>query len=267
MRFAFGQNWRSYSQTALTQDRIAQARNAFHELLDGIDLRDKKFIDIGFGQGLSLILALEMGANASGIDIDNDNVGALKITQQAMEYTQTIEARVASILDAFFVQNHKRSFDIVHSWGVLHHTGDMTRAIENACTLVGDRGYFVCSIYNRHWSSPFWRAIKWFYNKLPTFAQSLIVGLFYPFIWAAKWIVTRENPKKKERGMDFFHDVVDWVGGYPYEYASEKEIRSLVSDKGFECLRVRSAQVPTGCNEFIFQKKDSLSQGAPIDKQ
>lgn len=266
MRFAFGRNWQSYSQNALTSDRIEQARGTFRVLVDGIELRGKRFIDIGFGQGLSLVAALEMGANAVGIDIDKDNVLALQRTQQAMACMRTPEVHVASILDASFVQNNKGGFDIVHSWGVLHHTGNMRQAVENACTLVADDGYFICSIYNKHWSCSFWKTIKWSYNKLPPILQRLLVGLLYPVIYMAKWIVIRRNPKKKERGMDFFHDVVDWVGGYPYEYATHGQIKSMVCEHGFKCLRVRPAQVPTGCNEFVFQKEREWAQPvvAPI---
>ncbi len=263
MRFAFGKNWQSYSANALTARRIEQARHAFGELLAEIDLDQKRFIDIGFGQGLSLVVAVEMGADVLGIDIDADNLEALKTTQQAMGCDKPLRTRIVSILDEEFVQSARGSFDIVHSWGVLHHTGNMHKAIKNACALVADGGHLVCSIYNKHWSSPIWKMIKWSYNKLPRPGQQLAIGLFYPVIFTAKWIVTGRNPRKKDRGMDFLHDVVDWVGGYPYEYASREEIRDFVCRQGFECLKIRRARVPTGCNEFIFRK--TLTSSEPAD--
>jgi 2-polyprenyl-6-hydroxyphenyl methylase/3-demethylubiquinone-9 3-methyltransferase len=63
-----------------------------------------------------------------------------------------------------------------------------------------------------------------------------------------------------DRGMDFLHDVVDWVGGYPYEYASSEEIRNYVCRQGFICVRMQAAQVPTGCNEFVFQRIDKTAK-------
>ncbi len=253
MRFAFGRNWQSYSQVALTPERAEQARDAFHKLVKGIDLSNKRFVDIGFGQGLSLLAAMEAGARVLGIDIDDDNLEALRRTMRATGHMQSPDVRIVSILDSAFVDANRQSFDIVHSWGVLHHTGNMKQAIENACALVAADGYFVCSIYNRHWSSSLWKVIKWSYNKLP-FIQGLAVRLLYPVIYVAKWLATGQNPKNKERGMDFFHDVVDWVGGYPYEYASVDEIKVLVGSLGFSCLQVWRAQAPTGCNEFVFRK-------------
>ena len=59
---------------------------------------------------------------------------------------------------------------------------------------------------------------------------------------------------KKERGMEFFHDVVDWVGGYPYEFATAEEVRQFFERLGFKEENFFPAQVPTGCNEFVFQR-------------
>jgi hypothetical protein len=203
---------------------------------------------------LTLVSAAESGANVFGIDVDKENIMALEKTRMAMDYTQAPEVCVVSILDQSFVRQHEHQFDIVHSWGVLHHTGNMTKAIENACLLVSDNGNFICSIYNRHWSSPLWKIIKWCYNVFPAPIQKVVVGIMYPVIYLSKWIVTRKDPKAMERGMDFFHNVVDWVGGYPYEYATADEIKSLVTRQGFKILRIIPAKVPTGCNEFVFKK-------------
>jgi SAM-dependent methyltransferase len=260
-RFAFGKNWQSYSINSLTPARIEQSCRAFRDLVAGIDLRGRRFIDIGYGQGLSLIAAAQMGATVMGIDVDQDNIEAFRRVQQAIGYPEVITIRGASILDDGFVNEHRGRFDIVHSWGVLHHTGDMRKAIENACALVAAEGYFICAIYNRHWTSPVWKIIKWSYNNLPGPLQRAMISLLYPVIYVAKLLVTRENPKQMDRGMDFLHDVVDWIGGYPYEYADIEEIRNDVSRQGFNCLRMRAAQVPTGCNEFVFQKTDNPVRG------
>ena len=78
--------------------------------------------------------------------------------------------------------------------------------------------------------------------------------IFTPIIFAAKFIVTFKNPLTMKRGMDFMHNIIDWVGGYPYEYASIPEITEILKQLGFEMQFVRSATVPTGCNEFIGRK-------------
>jgi hypothetical protein len=146
-------------------------------------------------------------------------------------------------------------FSIVHSWGVLHHTGDMTTAIRNAALLVEENGYLVLAIYNRHWTSPLWRFIKRLYCSSPQWIRFVTLCLFYPLIVLAKLLVTGKNPFNKNRGMSFYYDVIDWLGGYPYEYASREEIERSVGMLGFSLVKHMPASVPTGCNEYVFKKK------------
>jgi 2-polyprenyl-6-hydroxyphenyl methylase/3-demethylubiquinone-9 3-methyltransferase len=119
---------------------------------------------------------------------------------------------------------------------------------------VAPGGTLMVAIYNRHWSSPVWRLVKRLYNHVPGWAQSLLIWVFLPIIFLAKWLVTFRNPLKMQRGMDFRHNLVDWVGGYPYEYASIKEMTTMLRNMGFEVVNVFPARVPTGCNEFVCQK-------------
>jgi SAM-dependent methyltransferase len=256
-RFAFGKNWQLYAQNALTQQKVSEARNSFRKLFAGIDLRGKSFLDVGFGQGLTLFLAQEMGAKVFGIEIDAENIGALTTTAHLFAHCQFPQTHIVSILDESFIKEHKQNgqFDIVHAWGVLHHTGDMRRALDNSAELVKNGEYLVLAIYNKHWSSPIWKVVKWTYNVAPRWMQWVAIYLFYPIIYLAKWMVTRENPKSNERGMDFWYNIIDWVGGYPYEYASISEVNALVSRHNFVCLQVIPAQVPTGCNQFVFRKR------------
>lgn len=253
LRFGFGRNWTSFSGKALTPESIADARAQFAALLDGIDPAGKRFLDIGFGQGLPLIFAREFGADALGIDIDPDNETALRATARAMGLDGPPPHRIVSILDPGLPRDYPEGFHVVHSWGVLHHTGDMRAAMEAACRLVADGGFFICAIYNRHWSSPVWKLIKRMYNLLPPPGRALLVWGLYPVIFVAKFLVTGRNPREMRRGMDFRHNVVDWVGGYPYEYATVEEVKALVEPHGFILRRAIRARVPIACNEFVFE--------------
>jgi 2-polyprenyl-6-hydroxyphenyl methylase/3-demethylubiquinone-9 3-methyltransferase len=97
--------------------------------------------------------------------------------------------------------------------------------------------------------------IKRFYNIAPAIIQKLMIWIFFVIIAAAKLIVTRKSPfRKQKRGMSFYYDVIDWVGGYPYEYADKEEIISYVEKRGFKCIKCVKPAVPTGCNEFVFLK-------------
>lgn len=260
MRFRFGKNWQSFAQKALTSERVEQARTQFRALLSPVDLKGKSFLDIGFGQGLSLSCAALEGAMVKGVDVDQDNLDAISTTQSVVGLKEDLKVEIGSILDSQWVEKELAEhgpYDVVHSWGVLHHTGNMDLAFKNACSLVKDGGHLVCAIYNRHWSSLPWLWIKWTYCASPHFVQQLMIALFFPIIYIAKFLVTGKNPMTKLRGMDFMHDIVDWVGGYPYEYASIQEVKDIVEPYGFKCLKSIDANVPTGCNELLFVKGEA----------
>jgi len=259
MQFDFGKNWTNFARKALDTTAVAQAREHFAQLLAGVPLQNRSFVDIGFGQGLSLLLAKEAGAAVVGCDINRNCLAALEATAGIFPGAKIADVPlvIGSVLNASTVSQlsslqSSGQYDVVHSWGVLHHTGHMTMAIKNAASLVKPKGYFIIAIYNRHWSSPVWLLIKWLYCHAPAYIQKLLVAIFFPIIWAAKFFVTFDNPMKQERGMNFFYDVIDWVGGYPYEYASRQEIEQMLGEMGFDCVRTIPAKVPTGCNQFVF---------------
>lgn len=261
--FDFGKNWAEFSRYALTPEKVSQARSDFAALMQGVELRGRSFLDLGFGQGLSLLIAAAQGAKVAGCDI---NPTCREVLEQNRRFFPELDKTpiptiIGSVLDEEVIAalrlaspDPQGTYDIVHSWGVLHHTGDMARALTMAADLVAPGGYLVLALYNRHWSSPLWLSLKWIYNRSSDRTQRLLVALFYPIIYLAKLVVTGENPRKQKRGMDFYYNVIDWVGGYPYEYATRDEITSRLQPLGFEFRRFVQAQVPTGCNEFVFQR-------------
>jgi SAM-dependent methyltransferase len=259
MEFSFGKNWLSYSKSALDDRSIASAREAFTALTRGVEMRGARFLDIGFGQGLALFLAAEAGANVFGIDLDPICEEALEATGRFFPSITHPKTGFVSILDDDFVRTQQEAggFDVVHSWGVLHHTGDMLKAFRNTAALVRKEGYLIISIYNRHWSSPFWRMIKSCYNHLPpSLQQGLVFGL-YPIFYLRARSLAGKNAPLTLRGMDLLHDVRDWLGGYPYEYASPREVKQRFAELGFRLVRYNPATGFTGCNEFVFQNTGS----------
>jgi SAM-dependent methyltransferase len=255
MKFSFGKNWLAYSTVALDERKIAAARKAFRSLTRGISLRGARFLDIGFGQGLPLFLAAEAGADVYGIDIDPVCEEALAVTHQFFPSMPLPPTGIASVLDEEFVRAQEKHglFDVVYSWGVLHHTGDMLTAFRNAAALVKPGGYLIISIYNRHWTSPLWRLVKCVFNHLSNLIQNIIVFAFYPVFYLRAWSLSQRG-SLSARGMDLRHDIRDWLGGHPYEYASVAEVQTTFSRLQFRMLRFGDTRGFTGCNEFVLQK-------------
>lgn len=250
--FSFGENWLNYLDT-LTQARFQEARQSLANLLGMDDLTNRTFLDIGCGSGLFSASALSMHAKSvTSIDVDPKSVEAtqkLKTQRGAADDWRILHG---SILDPQFVAQLPKS-DIVYSWGVLHHTGSMWQAIENAAGLVNPNGLFVIAIYNRVWTSGFWLKFKQQYNRSGKLGKQLLVWYLY-----APRVVVRalkgKSPFKSHRGMSVYYDAVDWAGGLPYEYASFDEIVAFCAARGFvlkNSIRTNS----TGCNQFTFQRQ------------
>jgi 2-polyprenyl-6-hydroxyphenyl methylase/3-demethylubiquinone-9 3-methyltransferase len=255
--FKFGENWASFSKQ-LDETRIDEAIQSLTSLFGPEALKDRSFLDIGCGSGLFSIAAARLGASrVIGMDVDPVSVSTSQ-ANAARWLADPAQAafRQISALDTPQMEALGR-FDVVYSWGVLHHTGNMALAIKNSARRVAPQGLFMIAIYNKHWSSAGWRLVKWFYNRVGDPGRKLLIWVFTPVIFAAKWLVTRKNPLKMRRGMDFMHNIIDWVGGYPYEYASIGEMKAILEGEGFQVLHAFPAAVPTGCNQFVCIRSES----------
>jgi 2-polyprenyl-6-hydroxyphenyl methylase/3-demethylubiquinone-9 3-methyltransferase len=258
-RFEFGKNWQSYSKN-IDQEKIDEAVVSLKSFLKVDNLNAKTFLDIGCGSGLFSLAARNLGATVYSFDYDNDSVSCTKTLKSI--YCKDDEAwriETGSILDDVFV-NQLGKFDYVYSWGVLHHTGDMQKALLNAANCVNDDGAIYIAIYNdQGFQSRIWKKLKKFYcehNGKKLSILMIFVPLFF-CITLIKGIIVKFNPfyfffeYKKNRGMSIYYDWIDWLGGYPFEVATPEKIIFIYKDLGFELSNLRTKN-GSGCNEFLF---------------
>ncbi len=264
-RFEFGRNWASFLEL-LDDDRISKAEGSLRAMLGVEHLRGKTFLDIGSGSGLFSLAARRLGARVFSFDFDTESVACTSQLRQRYfpaDPDWTIEQ--ASVLDGNYVRSLGQ-FDVVYSWGVLHHTGDMWIALDNAGKCVADDGLLFIAIYNDTGSqSTRWRWIKKTYCGLPRILRpgfALLASLPDESKRFASFVV-RGQPLgyfrywrgyRSDRGMDRWHDIIDWVGGYPYEVAGPSALFDFFAARGFSVSAMKCDNVGLGCNEMVFRK-------------
>lgn len=264
-RFAFGKNWASFLEN-LDEGRIIEAEKSLKTSLDITNLKGKVFLDIGSGSGLFSLAAYRLGAIVKSFDYDNDSVNCTKYLKET--YAPKDEAwqvSQGSVLDKDFLAEFGK-VDILYSWGVLHHTGDMYKAFTNVSDMVNSNGSLLISIYNdQGGASKRWKWIKQKYvnsGSTVRFLLSLYTMFRQWMITFIKDLLRSGNPLKSwcsygknNRGMSPWHDIVDWAGGYPFEVATPEEVFSFFKERGFELERLKTCSGGIGCNEFVFKKR------------
>lgn len=261
-RFRFGANWQAFRREALTEERVLEAERGLDRLVGRRNIEGKTFLDIGSGSGLHSLAAMRLGASrVVSFDYDADSVECTRALQ-AERGDAKWEVMQGSVLDEAFVRSLGK-FDVVYSWGVLHHTGDMWRAIDLATVPVGEKGLFAIAIYNKVkgklgvFSSESWAKIKHAYSAGSPRRQKAMLAAYVT--WQLGATATSANvlrairEYKSHRGMSWMHDARDWLGGYPYEYATEQELVDFVEARGFRALRtIPVAGNGWGNHELLF---------------
>jgi 2-polyprenyl-6-hydroxyphenyl methylase/3-demethylubiquinone-9 3-methyltransferase len=251
VRYDFGEQWDEYAQRA-TDDDLAASKHALSELIPaGFRPEGKTFLDIGCGSGMHSVAAAKLGFSVTATDYYE---GSVRATQRMAQRTGV---QLNSFQDDILNTKLSGTFDVVYSWGVLHHTGNMAAAIDNAKALVVPGGIFIISIYLKTPLCGFWKVEKRIYTLLPRFVQT---GLDYAFRGFAIALKAVDAKADKERGMDWRVGVKDWLGGYPYESATPAEVTAMVGD-GFSLIGSHHTQsghgiLGTRCAEYIFKRNN-----------
>jgi len=264
VRFAFGANWSRFIE-CVDERRIDAAETSLIEMMGGADaIAGRTFLDAGSGSGLFSLAAVRIGAaRVCSFDYDLNSVATtaeMKRRFGPVDANWTVER--GDILDRKYVASLGR-WDIVYSWGVLHHTGNMWEAISNACDLVADGGMLFIAIYNDQGrKTRWWRKVKRLYSR-NVLGRAAVITAFIPY-WTLRGVLSDlirlRNPARRyrayrsERGMSIIHDWIDWLGGYPFEAALPEIVFRRVRERGFSLRNLTTSGGGVGCNEFLFER-------------
>ena len=261
-RFRFGENWSRFLDR-LTPERIAEAERSLLDYLSPADLRGRHFMDVGSGSGLFSLAARRLGAQVLSFDYDPQSVACTtELKHRFFPRDDGWTVTQGSVLDRGFLARLGPA-DVVYSWGVLHHTGEMWRALDNVTKLVRDGGSLYISIYNdQRGASRRWRWVKRTYNRTPPALRFAILGPAFVRLWSPTMVrdlfygrpFHTWRTYASKRGMSAWHDLVDWVGGYPFETAKPEEVFDFCRERGFEMRRLKTCWGGLGCNQYVFAK-------------
>jgi 2-polyprenyl-3-methyl-5-hydroxy-6-metoxy-1,4-benzoquinol methylase len=276
-RFEFGSNWLRFLET-VNEQRIAAAVESLRTMLGVETLDGLRFLDVGSGSGLFSLAAQRLGAEVHSFDYDPQSVACTREMKRRFGSDSphwTIEQ--GSALDEEYLAS-LGTFDIVYSWGVLHHTGEMWNAIERTSKTVTAGGKFFLAIYNDQGeTSRRWTEVKQLYQRLQKFLRPLLVAHVGALLLAKKIcgtighfllrLILFRNPfapvqslgesitRTDPRGMSRWYDLVDWVGGWPFEVARPEQVLEFLQQRGFSIIKLKTCGGKMGCNEFVFRKE------------
>lgn len=251
--FSFGENWQDYIKT-VSGGELDRAKNDIEKWLGPDSISGKTIVDIGCGSGIHSLAFYSLGAKEiCSFDFDQLSVQATKTLWEKEGSPSKWKILHRSILDDEYIKSLGK-FDIVYSWGVLHHTGSMWNALDKSISLIKTGGIFWVSLYvggSRYLED---LELKKKYNASSRWGKRLMI-----YKWIVQLMLSRlrhfQNPfswnENKERGMNVYHDIVDWLGGLPYEVASEDEVLRFARKYGLilEGIKVKSEGA---CSIYMF---------------
>lgn len=270
-RFEFGENWQRFLGS-LDESRIQRAERSLQGMLDVDGFRGTSFLDVGCGSGLFSLAARRLGARVHSFDYDPRSVAcAEELRRRYFENNAQWTISEGSVLDRAYLVSLGR-FDYVYAWGVLHHTGAMWQALDNVLVTVAAKGHIFLAIYNHQ---PLWTPVhtwlKRSYVTAPRPLRPLIGGplvAFHAGRGLLKDLLTLRSPLARyrdydqPRGMSWWHDCQDWIGGYPFETATPQAVLDFFRRRSFESQRVVTCGRKSGCNQFVFRR-----QGGEVAQQ
>jgi SAM-dependent methyltransferase len=262
-RFAFGENWLRFLER-VDDARLGAAETSLRKALRVDDLAGVSFLDAGSGSGLFSLAAVRLGAaRVHSFDFDPDSVACTERIRELHALTcerWTVER--GDLTDQGYCAS-LGSFDAVYCFGVVHHTGAMWTALDNLVGTVAPGGLLYLSVYNHQGrASARWMRVKRLYNRLPARLRPLYAGVVWlPFEAREAASTAIRDPRAylrtwtdRDRGMSRWHDIVDWIGGYPFEVAKPDEVFDRCRRHGLELVALATVGGSLACNEFLFRR-------------
>lgn len=264
-RFEFGANWANFVDKHFSQERVDISRRHLLDFLGRESLEGLSVLDIGCGSGLHSLAAWQTGARSiHSFDYDPKSVETTRALRRLAHAPEAWEVVQGSVLDEAFMARLPQA-DLVYSWGVLHHTGDVWNAVRQACGRVAPGGLLYLALYSADVQidppPEYWLDIKRQYVAAsPWRRRRMELAYLWRFRlnrkpWRLPSLFLQARRYKKSRGMNYMTDVRDWLGGWPMEFCYDADVvRFVTAESGFKLEKMKTGQANT---EFLFSRAPS----------
>jgi ubiquinone/menaquinone biosynthesis C-methylase UbiE len=121
------------------------ANGKFGKLFDYDRFKDSSVLEIGCGMGC---MAMNWAMHGSRMTVVDLNSVAIEQTRRRFEIFN-LNANIVQV-DAENLPFSNNAFDYVYSWGVLHHSPNLKRSINEIFRVLRPGGSFGIMLYNRH---------------------------------------------------------------------------------------------------------------------
>jgi len=126
--------------------------------------KGKKILEVGVGAGTDFLQWVRLGAKAYGIDLTEEGIENVKKRLKIYK----LKAKELKKADCENIPYKDNSFDLVYSWGVIHHTPDTEKALSEIIRVCKKGGECKIMVYHRRslvalwqWLKRPWKGIKW----------------------------------------------------------------------------------------------------------
>jgi SAM-dependent methyltransferase len=261
LRYGFGKNWAEYVEKNFNNHAVEMSQAHLASFLRLNSLKGLTFLDIGCGSGLHSLAAYRLGADRIiSFDYDPESVATTEHVRHDARSPANWVVMHGSVLNRNFMQGLPKT-DIVYSWGVLHHTGDMWTAVRNAAIPMKPDGVYYVALYSSdvHVDPPaaYWLKLKRRYNRSGPIGKRIMEWYYVVRFHALPALRAGQNLAEvirkygsSRRGMSFWTDVKDWLGGYPMDFASFEETQKFCSQElGLDLVNIKTGEA---CTEYLF---------------
>ena len=174
---------------------------------DGV--QGRKVLDAGCGSGIVSMAFAKLGGDVTGIDASERCVELSRARAKQFGVRARFERH-----DLTTLHLGDSDFDIIYSWGVLHHTKAPKESFHRLVSVLKPGGTIVIAVYLKTWLSGFWNCSRLVYQYSPKIGKSMIIrtlSIMLNSVDTVRKRLKRDNSIDM-RGTDNDEIINDWFG-------------------------------------------------------